>query len=174
MKPNRIDSHAERLAAGTSAATETAERVLVIERTFEAPRSLVFKVWTDPEHLVHWYGPRGFSLPSCELDLRPGGAWRSCMLSPEGREYWVRGIFREIVAPERLVFTYAHENESGAPGHETLVTVTFEDRAGKTKLTLHQAIFESVKDCDAHRGGWNSSLDRLVEHLAKADFGRQR
>jgi uncharacterized protein YndB with AHSA1/START domain len=167
MKPNRSVSNEEDFAAGIGAATESAKRVLVIECVFEAPRSLVFKVWTDPEHLVRWYGPRGFSLPACKLDLRPGGAWRSCMLSPEGREYWVRGTFREIVEPERLVFTYAHENE-GAFDHETLVTVTFEECAGKTKLTLRQAIFESVKECDAHRGGWNSSLDRLVEYLAKA------
>lgn len=168
MKQNRAVSDEEDFRAGIGTAAESAQRVLVIERTFDAPRNLVFKMWTDPKHLIHWYGPRGFSLPSCKLDLRPGGAWRSCMLSPEGREYWVRGIFREIVEPERLVFTYAHENEGGAPGHETLVTVTFEDRGGKTRLTLRQAIFESVKECDAHRGGWNSSLDRLVEYLTKA------
>jgi uncharacterized protein YndB with AHSA1/START domain len=96
--------------ARSSAATESAERVLEIERIFDAPRSLVFKAWTEPEHLVHWYGPRGFTLPSCKLDLRPGGSWRSCMLSPEGREYWVKGVYREILEPERLVFTYAHEN----------------------------------------------------------------
>ena len=168
MKPDRTVKSEPGFAAGTDAATEAEERVLVIERVFDAPRSLVFKAWTDPQHLVHWYGPRGFSLPSCEVDLRPGGAWRSCMLSPEGREYWVRGIFREVVEPERLVFSYAHENESGAPGHETIVTVTFEDRAGKTGLTLRQAAFESVKERNAHRGGWSSSLDRLVEHLARA------
>jgi uncharacterized protein YndB with AHSA1/START domain len=168
MKPSRVISDEERLSAGTSAALEPAERVLVIERIFDAPRSLVFKVWTEPQHLVHWYGPRGFTLPACKLDLRPGGAWRSCMLSPEGREYWVKGVFREIVELERLVFTYAHENEDGTRGHETLVTVTFADQGGKTKLTLRQAIFESVKERDSHRGGWNSSMDRLVEYLARA------
>jgi uncharacterized protein YndB with AHSA1/START domain len=173
MKPNRVVSDEERRPAGTSAAPEPAERVLVIERTFDAPRSLVFKVWTEPHHLVHWYGPRGFSLPSCEVDLRPGGTWRSCMLSPEGREHWVHGVFREIVEPERLVFTWAHENEDGTPGHETLMTVTFADQGGKTKLTLHQAAFESVKERDSHRGGWNSSMDRLAEYLAKPDLERR-
>jgi uncharacterized protein YndB with AHSA1/START domain len=154
--------------ARSSAATESADRVLEIERIFDAPRSLVFKAWTEPEHLVHWYGPRGFTLRSCKLDLRPGGSWRSCMLSLEGREYWVKGVYREIVEPERLVFTYAHENQDGTVVHETLVTVTFAEQRGKTKLTLRQAIFESVKERDSHRGGWNSSLDRLVEYLATA------
>jgi uncharacterized protein YndB with AHSA1/START domain len=154
--------------ARSSAATESADRVLEIERIFDAPRSLVFKAWTEPEHLVHWYGPRGFTLRSCKLDLRPGGSWRSCMLSPEGREYWVKGVYREIVEPERLVFTYAHENQDGTVVNETLVTVTFAEQRGKTKLTLRQAIFESVKERDSHRGGWNSSLDRLVEYLATA------
>jgi uncharacterized protein YndB with AHSA1/START domain len=156
------------MEARSSAATESAERVLEIERIFDAPRSLVFKAWTEPEHLVHWYGPRGFTLTSCKLDLRPGGAWRSCMLSSEGHEYWVKGVYREIVEPERLVFTYAHENQDGTLVHETLVTVTFAEQRGKTKLTLRQAIFESVKERDSHRGGWNSSLDRLVEYLATA------
>ena len=168
MKPNRVVSQEAALSAGSSGAMESAERVLAIERIFDAPPSLVFKAWTDPQHLVHWYGPRGFTLPSCKLDLRPGGAWRSCMLSPEGREHWVRGVFREIVEPERLGFTYAHENEGEASGHETLVTVTFAEQGGKTKLTLRQAVFESVKERDSHRGGWNSSMERLAEHLAKA------
>jgi uncharacterized protein YndB with AHSA1/START domain len=156
------------MEARSSAATESAERVLEIERIFDAPRNLVFKAWTEPEHLVHWYGPRGFTLPSCKLDLRPGGAWRSCMFSPEGHEYWVKGVYREIVEPERLVYTYAHENQDGTLVHETLVRVTFAEQRGKTKLTLRQAIFESLKERDSHRGGWNSSLDRLVEYLATA------
>ena len=168
MKPNRVVSQEAALSAGSSGAMESAERVLAIERIFDAPPSLVFKAWTDPQHLVHWYGPRGFTLPSCNLDLRPGGAWRSCMLSPEGREHWVRGVFREIVEPERLVFTWAHENEDGAPGHETLVTVTFADLGDKTELTLHQAIFESNAARHAHERGWTSCLERFARYLANS------
>jgi len=149
-----------------SAAIESAERELVITRIFDAPRELVFKAWTDPAHLVHWFGPRGFSLPSCKLDSRPAGNWRCCMLSPEGREHWVRGTFREIVEPERLVFSWAHENPNGTLEHETLVAVTLVDLGGKTKLTLRHAIFESIPARDEHHNGWTSSLERLAEYLA--------
>src|SRR5258708_36627856 len=110
MKSNRVVSQEEALSAGSSAAMESGERVLAIERIFDAPPSLVFKAWTDPQHLVHWYGPRGFTLPSCKLDLRPGGAWRSCMLSPEGREHWVPGGFAQIVRQDRLGFNACREN----------------------------------------------------------------
>lgn len=147
-----------------------AERVLVVTRTFDAPRSLIFKLWTQPEHLVRWWGPQGFTLPDCRMDLRPGGAFRFLMRSPEGTDHRLRGVYREIAAPERLVFTFAWEDEAGRPGHETLVTVTFvEDGAGqgaRTKLTLHQAVFESVEARDSHREGWTGTLDRLAEHLA--------
>jgi uncharacterized protein YndB with AHSA1/START domain len=156
------------MATANIAATEPADRVLVVERIFDAPRDLVFKVWTDPKHLVNWFGPRGFTLPSCEMNLRLGGAWRYCMLSPEGSEHWVQGTFREIVEPERLAFTWAHENPNGTLEHETLVTVTLVDLGGKTKLTLRHAIFESMSARDEHQNGWSSSLERLAEYLAAA------
>jgi uncharacterized protein YndB with AHSA1/START domain len=156
------------MAANTSAATESAERELIITRIFDAPRSLVFKVWTEPEHLVHWWGPQGFTMPSCRMDVRPGGAYRFCMRSPEGADHWLQGVYREIVEPERLVFTYAWEDAEGKPGHETLVTVTFAELGGKTKLTLHHAVFETVSVRNEHQNGWTSCLDRLVEYLAKA------
>src|SRR5438270_13766683 len=131
------------MAASTSAAAtdahtgaSTAERELVVTRVFDAPRALVFKAWTQPEHAARWWGPQGFSSISCEMDVRPGGAWRRCMRSPEGTENCARGIYREIVAPQQLVFTYAWEDASGDLGHEMLVTVTFEDVGGKTRLTL--------------------------------------
>jgi len=154
------------MAKGNIAAAGPAERLVVLERIFDAPCELVFKAWTEPQHLVRWYGPRGFTLPSCKLDLRLGGAWRYCMLSPEGREHWVQGTFREIVEPERLAFTWAHENPDGTLGRETLVTVTFVDLAGKTKLTLRHAIFESLSARDEHQNGWTSSLECLAEYLA--------
>ena len=157
------------MAAGSSAAAEAAEqRVLVITRIFDAPPRLVFKVWTEPEHLVHWWGPKGFTLPTCTMDFRPGGAYRFCMRSPEGVDHWLQGVYREIVEPERLVFTYAWEDVGGTLGHETLVTVTFAEHGGKTKLTVHHAVFESVTIRDEHVRGWTEALDRLAQYLAKA------
>lgn len=158
------------MAASTSAAAATepatAERELVVTRVFDAPRRLVFKAWTQPEHAARWWGPQGFTTISCKMDVRPGGAWRRCMRAPDGTEYRKRGVYREIVEPERLVFTYASEDLDGDIGHETLVTVTFAEEAGKTRLTLRQVGFETVAACESHQGGWTSSLERFAEYLA--------
>jgi uncharacterized protein YndB with AHSA1/START domain len=142
------------------------DRVLVITRVFDAPRRLVFEAWTKKEHLDQWCAPRGFTIPSSEGELRPGGAWRSWMRSPEGVEYRLSGIYREVVQDELLVFTHSWE-EDGKRGHETVVTVRFADHGDKTKLTFEQAIFETVESRDSHRGGWTECLERLADHLAK-------
>jgi len=149
-------------------AEEPSERTLVITRIFDAPRSLVFNAWTEPAHRMRWWGLKGFTVTSCEMDLRPGGAWRLSMRSPEGREDRQVGIFREIVPPERLVFTYAFEDAAGNLGHETLVTVTFAEHEGKTKLTVNQAVFETLAVRNDHVRGWGEALDRLAEYAATA------
>jgi uncharacterized protein YndB with AHSA1/START domain len=87
------------------------------------------------------------------------------MRSPDGRDLWLGGVYREIVAPERLVFTHAWDNAQGVPGHETLVTVTFVERSGKTDMTFRQAVFESVGERDGHQGGWTECFDKLAQHL---------
>jgi len=148
--------------AGASAA----ELELVITRILDAPRELVFKAWTEPDRVIRWWGPRGFTTAHYELDFRPDGAYRVCMRSPEGTEHWQRGVCREVVEPERLVFTFAWEDSEGKPGHETLVTVTLAEFGAKTKLTLHQAVFETVTARDLHQGGWASALECLAEYLA--------
>ena len=89
-----------------------------------------------------------------------------CMRSPEGTEHWKQGVYREVVEPERLVFTFAWEDAEGNPGHETVVTVTFTEHSAKTKLTLHQGVFETVTARDGHRSGWTSTLERLADYLA--------
>jgi uncharacterized protein YndB with AHSA1/START domain len=151
----------------TSHVTEPAERLLVITRVFDAPRALVFKAWTEPEHLARWWGPRGYSLPSCQIDLRQGGSYRFQMRSPRGEIHWWHGIVREIVEPERIVWTCSVNNADGTSiSAETLLTVTLEEYAGKTRLTLHQAIFESTAIRDAHSNGWKDAFGRLAEHLA--------
>jgi uncharacterized protein YndB with AHSA1/START domain len=147
-------------------AAEAGERELVITRIFDAPRRLVFKAWTEPDRVARWWGPQGFTTLSCNMDVRPGGAFRVCTRSPEGVEHWKQGVYREIVEPERLVFTFAWEDVVGNPGHETLVTVSFADQGAKTKLTLHQAVFETVAKRDEHQRGWTSTLERFAGYLA--------
>ena len=144
----------------------SAKHELTISRVFDAPRSLVFKMWTDPAHARNWWGPRDYPATYLEMDVRPGGAWRNCLTSTEtGKELWQNGVFREVVPPERLVFTFVWE-EDGERGLETLVTVTFADEGGKTRMTFHHAPFVSVGERDGHGYGWNSTFDRLVDHLA--------
>ena len=157
------------MAAGVNAVAP-ADRVLIIERVLDAPRSLVFKAWTDSQHLAHWFGPKGFNLIFCEMDLRVGGIYRFGMRSPEGTNHYLKGVYKEIREPEVLVCTYAWTDADGNPTRpETTLSLSFDDIGGnKTRLTLHQALFESITACDAHRGGWNSSLDRLAEFVASA------
>ena len=156
-------------AAAPPAAAESWE--LLLARAFDAPRELVYRVWTRPEHLARWWGPRDFTTPSIQADLRPGGAYRICIRSPEGADHWMRGVYREVVEGERLVFTFAWEEEggSGRPGPESLVTVTFaETGGGGTEVTFHQAPFPSAESRDSHAGGWSECLDRLEAYLAQA------
>lgn len=136
------------------------EATLRIERTFDAPRDLVFEAWTDPRHLARWWGPEGLTTPTCEIDLRPGGAWRTCMLNADQVEHWVQGRYQLIDPPEKLIFNWAWE-EDGIPGHQTTVTIEFHDRGDQTDLVLLQEGFESEESCDMHRQGWSSSLNCL-------------
>jgi uncharacterized protein YndB with AHSA1/START domain len=155
------------MAAGSSVATPAAY-ALVIERIFDAPRELVFKAWTDPAHLVHWLGPRGFTGAVIQMDVRPGGAYRFHLRSADGLEYWMQGIYREVAAPELFVRTCVWTDAAGnqtAP--ESLMTVTFEEYGGRTKLTF-QEVFESAAVRDSRRSGTVSALDRLAEYLATA------
>jgi uncharacterized protein YndB with AHSA1/START domain len=142
------------------------DRELRIDRVLDAPRPLVFEIWTRPAHVKRWWGPRGYTTLSCEMDLRPGGVWRVESRHVDGSRTAERGVFREIVEPERLVFTHAWEDEDGNPGRQTLVTVTFADHGRQTRMTFHQALFTSVEDRDGHAQGWSEAFDMLAEHLA--------
>jgi uncharacterized protein YndB with AHSA1/START domain len=153
------------MGAGSSAAAATAERELVVTRIIDAPRDRVFRAWTEPAQVARWWGPQGFVTTHCDMDIRPGGAFRCCMRSPAGTDHWKRGVYREIAAPERIVFTFAWEDANGDPRHELLTTVTFVDLGGRTRLTLHQAVFETVERRDDHRGGWTSCFERFADYM---------
>jgi uncharacterized protein YndB with AHSA1/START domain len=142
-----------------------AERELTITRVFDAPRALVFKAWTDAAQLAKWWGPQGFTNPVCEIDARVGGALRIHMRSPDGSVYPMRGEIREIVAPERLVFTNIALDEAGNHLLEGLTTVTFADEGGKTRLTLHtraSAVADkAIMYLQGMEMGWTQSIDKL-------------
>jgi len=153
------------VAATIDVAEDTTQRQLVVTRVIDAPRRLVFKAWTEPEQVASWWGPQGFTTTFCDMDIRPGGKFRFCMRSPAGTDHWKRGVYREIVAPERIVFSFAWEDGAGNPGHELLTTVTLTEHGIKTKLTLHQALFETVEGRDDHRRGWTSCLERFANYI---------
>ncbi len=136
-------------------------REMTLTRVFDAPRELVFRAWSDPAH--QWWGPKGFTLPGCEMDFRPGGAYRFVMRGPDGQDNPLHGVYREIVRNERIVFTAILDN---LPGHEILTTVTFAEDGGKTKLTVRQ----TTPPGEAGRGqnqGWSETLERLADLIAE-------
>lgn len=139
---------------------------LTITRIFDAPRDLVFAVWVQPDHIPHWWGPRGYDTLSCEVDLRPGGKWRVASRHQDGSETAETGEIREVDAPSRLVLTHAWEDAAGRPGPATVVTVRFEEERGKTRMTFHQASFDTAETRDGHELGWSESFDMLAEYLA--------
>ena len=146
--------------------TVTPGRGLTVTRMFNAPRALVFAAWSDPKLLAQWWGPVHHPSVSVDMDL-PGGKWRNGLRSVENGEIlWHHGEFIERVPPERLVFTFAWEEE-GERGEETVVTITFEDFGHQTRMTLHQTPFLSVGERDGHSEGWSSSFDRLEALLAQ-------
>jgi uncharacterized protein YndB with AHSA1/START domain len=148
-----------------------AERELTITRVFDAPRALVFKAWTDPKHLAQWWGPQGFTNPVCEIDVRPGGALRIHMRAPDGSIYPMKGVIREIVAPERLVFSNIAVDQSGNNVIEGLTTVLFAEEHGKTKMTLHTkavAVAEiAIAYLQGMEIGWTQSVDKLAAFVGR-------
>jgi len=139
-----------------------AEYALEISRSFDAPPALVFKAWTSKEHLLRWWGPKDFTATSDKLEFREGGAYRHTIHGPDGKSYGMSGVYREIVEPEKIVFTFAWDG-----GPETLITVTIKLRGNGTKLTFRHEPFATREDRDSHEGGWGECLDRLVAEMAR-------
>jgi uncharacterized protein YndB with AHSA1/START domain/predicted enzyme related to lactoylglutathione lyase len=153
-------------------------RALIIKRTFDAPREYMWKAWTEPELAARWWGPKGYTTPVCKIELRVGGKYINDMRSPDGKDYWSTGVYREIAAPERLVMTdnFADEKGNVVPASHygmdgdwsaATIAVTFEEVNGKTRQTLeHRGIVGiSDEDFEGMRQGWSESLDKLAQYL---------
>ncbi len=155
------------------------ENELIIMRVFNAPSQIVWKAWTDPDHFVHWWGPKNFTSPVCKIDFRVGGRYLFCMRSPEGQDYWSTGIYRELIPLKWIVYTDSFADEEGnlvPASHygltgdwpsELTVTVTFEESGGKTKMTLRHVGIPPGLMSDNTKLGWNESFDKLAESLRK-------
>jgi uncharacterized protein YndB with AHSA1/START domain len=146
------------------------EREIEITRVFDADRELVFEMWTNPIHLARWWGPRGFTNPICEVDLRVNGEWRVVMRAPDGSEIPFTAVYREVLPPERLVFSSVAKDAAGNPILEGVTTVLFEDFHGQTKLTVKARAKALIPEAVIRLGGmykgWSSSLDRLMAEIA--------
>jgi uncharacterized protein YndB with AHSA1/START domain len=158
------------MATGIQARSDDA-RVLRLSRTFEAPRERVFRALTERDQLARWFGPKGYTVPYCELDARVGGAWRATLRSPEGGDHTVSGVYQEIVPPQRLVFTWGWHGDDGTRGHETIVTLELHARGAATELVLVQQLFETAESCGHHEAGWSSSLECLADALGSGELG---
>jgi len=154
--------------SGAMTLTLPSDLEIVLTRVFDAPRRLVFEAHTKPEHVRRWWGPRGSTLAVCEMDFRPGGAWRFVLRAPDGQDYPFKGVYREILPPERLVYTFVYDVE-GIREHEALETLSFEEHDGKTTLTS-RVLHKTVAARDGHlqsgmESGAAETWDRLAEHI---------
>jgi uncharacterized protein YndB with AHSA1/START domain len=155
-------------------------------RIFDAPRALVWKCFTEPAHMKEWWGPKGSTIVASTMDLRVGGIYHGAMRDTAGRVMWARFVYRELVAPERLVWEHSFSDEAGGLARhplsptwplKLLTTVTFEETPdGKTRLTLHWAPLDASDEeqktfdaaHDSMRGGWAGSFDQLAAYLRSA------
>jgi uncharacterized protein YndB with AHSA1/START domain len=162
----------------------TDECELVITRTFDAPRELVFKMWTDPEHLKHWWGPKGFTIDVTKFDLRPDGVFHYCMRSSDGYEMWGKFVYREIIAPEKIIFINSFSDKEGntirAPFSpiwplEVLNTLTLSENEGKTTIILRGGPINAseterkrfVEEFESMKQGFGGTFDQLDDYLTR-------
>ena len=153
------------------------EKGLFISRIFDAPGPLIWKAWTDPEQLKRWWGPKGYTTPFCRIDFRVGGSYLFCMRSPEGRDFWSTGSYREIIPFNRIVYTDSFADEKGnvvsatyygmKPGFpkELGMVLTFEEYDAITKLTLTQSGIPAGEMAEMTRADWNQSFEKLAKML---------
>ena len=158
----------EQEATRRAAVTTPGDREIHVERVFEAPRERVFAAHTDPALIPEWWGPKGTSTVVAEMDVRSGGRWRFVIRSADGSETGFRGVYREVVDPERIVQTFEWE---GLPGHVSVDTATFEDLGERTRV-ISTSVFHTPEERDGMlgsgmEGGLNETYERLDELLAR-------
>jgi uncharacterized protein YndB with AHSA1/START domain len=163
----------ETAMAKTEYVIEPGKQELFITRVFDAPRELVWKVFTDPKLVAQWFGPRKYKTTVEKMEPRPGGLWRMVQKDESGNEHAFRGVHHDALAPERIIATFEYE---GFPGHVLLQTVVFEDLGGQTKM-IEQLVYQSVADRDGMVGsgmqeGSDESMDQVAELLEKMKAGR--
>jgi uncharacterized protein YndB with AHSA1/START domain len=165
--------------------TSTCEDEILLTRYFDAPPDLVWKAWTEPEYVMQWWGPKDYTCPFCKIDLRVGGSYLYCMRSPEGKDFWSTGMFREIVRNKKIVCTDSFSDDKGnvvpatfygmSPDFpsEMVMTVSFDVQAGRTKFTLQHAGIPPGGMRDLTRAGWIESLDKLEGVLGQAVYRKR-
>jgi uncharacterized protein YndB with AHSA1/START domain len=167
----RLAEHLPKMAEGPHSklvVTVLSDREIMLTRYVAAPRRLVFEAWTKPEHVARWWGPRSCAMSVCEMDFRPGGAWRFVLRGADGAEHPFKGVYHEITPPERLVVAECYDvAKAGRPSW--LTTLALDEHDGKTKMTI-TCVFPSKEARDAHLNagmerGAGESYDRLEEHL---------
>lgn len=156
----------ETVMAKSTLIAEPGKQEIIMTRVFDAPRELVFRAMTDPNHVAKWWGLRGSTTIVDKMDARAGGEWRYVQRYPNGSEEGFHGVYHDVVSPERIVYTFEYE---GMPGHVLMETITFEEENGKTKIT-DTSVFQSLADRDGMlqsgmETGANESFDRLSELL---------
>ncbi len=169
------------MAVSDVAIDQSTENEVVVSRIINAPRSLVFKAWSDREHLMKWFAPATFTLPSCSVDFRVGGKFHYCMRTPDGSEVWGLGIYKEIMEPSLIVYSDSFADAGGnavSPTHygcsesypfETLISIIFEEYNGKTRIILRHAVKQGVKEREGIFQGWSEMLQRLDEHASSTE-----
>jgi uncharacterized protein YndB with AHSA1/START domain len=158
------------LSTPTLTVTLPSDREVTLMREFDAPRDLVFEAFSKPEHVAHWWGQEGSTMPICEMDFRPGGTWRFVERAADGNEHGFRGEYREIVRPDRIVWTFEYE---GLPGHVSVDSLVFQEidegRGRRTRITS-TTVFDSLEDRDGMvqsgmAQGASESYERLASYL---------
>jgi len=174
----------EQISERELAQTST-QRPFIISRTFAAPRELMWKAWSERRRLMEWFGPQGFKMPAGKMDFRPGGSFHYCMESPDGNEMWGKFVYREIIAPEKIVLVNSFSDEAGGITRhpmsatwplEMLSTFTLTEENGRTTATVHWVPFNATEEerktfdaaHDGMKQGWTGTFDQLVAYLAKA------